>query len=102
MHNDFAWLSFLGGAIDESVDRLAADGSQTAFISSFQPARDLLRRPPFREAVAKKVRKARSPSITASAQCVQFCTVFTLDWAYQSSVTVEVRFIYFFRVVGVT
>jgi hypothetical protein len=33
---------------------LAADGSQTAFISSFQSARDLLGRPPFREAVANE------------------------------------------------
>jgi hypothetical protein len=47
-------LGILSGAIDESVDCLAADGSQTAFISSFQPARDLLGRPPFREAVANE------------------------------------------------
>src|ERR1700737_3012444 len=47
-------LGFLGGAIDESVDRLAAEGSQTAFVFSFQPARDLLGRPPFREAVANE------------------------------------------------
>ena len=47
-------LGFLGGAIDESVDRLAANASQTAFIFSFQPARDLLGRPAFREAVANE------------------------------------------------
>ena len=47
-------LGFLGGAIDESVDRLAANASQIAFISSFQPARDLLGRPAFREAVANE------------------------------------------------
>ena len=43
-------LGLLGGAVDEGVDRLAAHGPQTAFVS-FQPARDLLGRPPFCEAV---------------------------------------------------
>ena len=44
-------LGLLGGAVDEGVDRLAAHGPQTAFVSGFQPARDLLGRPPFCEAV---------------------------------------------------
>ena len=45
-------LGLLGGAVDEGVDRLAAHGSQTAFVSGLQPARDLLGRPPpFCEAV---------------------------------------------------
>ena len=44
-------LGLLGGAVDEGVDRLAAHGPQTAFVSGFQPARDLLGRPPFGEAV---------------------------------------------------
>jgi hypothetical protein len=47
-------LGFLGGSIDEGVDRLAADGSQTPFVSSLQPARDLLGRPSFRESVANE------------------------------------------------
>ena len=34
-------LGLLGGAVDEGVDRLAAHGPQTAFVSGFQPARDL-------------------------------------------------------------
>ena len=44
-------LGLLGGAVDEGVDRLAAHGPQTAFVSGFQPARNLLGRPPFCEAV---------------------------------------------------
>ena len=44
-------LGLLGGAVDEGVDRLAAHGPQTAFVSGFQPARNLLGRPPFGEAV---------------------------------------------------
>ena len=44
-------LGLLGGAVDEGVDRLAAHGPQTAFVSGFQPARNLLGRPSFCEAV---------------------------------------------------
>ena len=44
-------LGLLSGAVDEGVDRLAAHGPQTAFVPGFQPARDLLGRPPFGEAV---------------------------------------------------
>src|SRR5271166_6179436 len=44
-------LGLLGGAVDEGVDRLAAHGPHTAFISGFQPACNLLGRPPFCEAV---------------------------------------------------
>ena len=44
-------LGLLGGTVDEGIDRLAAHGPQTAFVSCFQPARDLLGRPPFREAI---------------------------------------------------
>src|SRR5271157_6403117 len=44
-------LGLLGGAVDEGVDRLAPHGPQTAFVSGFQPAGNLLGRPPFCEAV---------------------------------------------------
>src|SRR5271165_828745 len=44
-------LGLLGGAVDEGVDRLAAHGPQTAFVSGFQPAGNLLGRPPFCQAV---------------------------------------------------
>src|SRR5271166_6751506 len=44
-------LGLLGGAVYEGVDRLAAHGPHTAFISGFQPACNLLGRPPFCEAV---------------------------------------------------
>ena len=44
-------LGPLGCPIDEGVDRLATHGPQTTFVSSLQPAANLLRGPPLREAV---------------------------------------------------
>ena len=44
-------LGLLGGAVDEGVDRLAAHGAQTAYVSGFQPASNLLGRPPFGEEI---------------------------------------------------
>ena len=44
-------LGPLGCPIDEGVDRLATHGPQTTFVSSLQPAGNLLRGPPLREAV---------------------------------------------------
>ena len=44
-------LGLLGGAVDESVDCLAAHGPRMVFVSGFQPACNLLGRPPFCEAV---------------------------------------------------
>ena len=44
-------LGPLGCPIDEGVDRLATHGPQTTFASSLQPAGNLLRGPPLREAV---------------------------------------------------
>src|SRR6202040_479623 len=44
-------LGPLGCPIDEGVDRLATHGLQTTFVSSLQPAGNLLRGPPLREAV---------------------------------------------------
>src|ERR1700727_761840 len=41
----------LGCPRDEGVDRLATHGPQTTFVSSLQPAGNLLRGPPLREAV---------------------------------------------------
>ena len=63
-------LGLLGGAVDEGVDRLAAHGPQTAFVSGFQPARDLLGRPPFCEARSRtKLRKAGLSRSTHHATC---------------------------------
>src|SRR6202011_806345 len=39
-------------AVDKGVDRLATHCPQTAFVSRFQPTRDLLRRPSFRKTIA--------------------------------------------------
>src|SRR5208282_763197 len=39
-------LGLLSGPIDEGVDCLAADGPQPRFVPGFQPAGDLLGRPP--------------------------------------------------------
>jgi hypothetical protein len=44
-------FGLLVSAVDEGVDPLAAYGPQTAFVSCFQPARDLLGRLPFCEAI---------------------------------------------------
>ena len=44
-------LGPLGCPIDEGVDRLATHGPQTTFVSSLQPAGNLLRGPPLGEAV---------------------------------------------------
>ena len=44
-------LGPLGCPIDEGVERLATHGLQTTFVSSLQPAGNLLRGPPLGEAV---------------------------------------------------
>jgi hypothetical protein len=44
-------ISWKFGPIDEGIDRLATHLPQTTFVSSLQPARNLLRGPPLREAV---------------------------------------------------
>ena len=59
-------LGLLGGAVDEGVDRLTAHGPQTAFVPGFQPARDLLGRPPFCEAVENEDPQGSAFWITAS------------------------------------
>src|ERR1700682_4979916 len=41
-------------AVDKGVDRLATHCPQTAFVSRFQPTRDLLGRPSFRKTVANE------------------------------------------------
>ena len=83
-------LGLLGGAVDEGVDRLAAHGPQTAFVSGFQPARDLLGRPPFGEAVENEgparlglsrstlhaacaIDKLRRREAASSARCIFNC-----------------------------
>jgi hypothetical protein len=44
-------LGPLGCPIDEGIDRLATHRPQTTFVSCLQPAGNLLRGPPLREAV---------------------------------------------------
>jgi hypothetical protein len=44
-------LGLLGCPVDEGVDRLATHDPQTTFVSSLQPARNLLGGPPFCEAI---------------------------------------------------
>ncbi len=41
-------------AVDKGVDRLATHRPQTAFVSRFQPTRDLLGRPSFRKTIANE------------------------------------------------
>ena len=45
-------FGLLVSAVDEGVDRLATHRPQTAFVSRFQPTRDLLGRPSFRKTIA--------------------------------------------------
>ena len=45
-------FGLLVSAVDEGVDRFATHRPQTAFVSRFQPTRDLLGRPSFRKTVA--------------------------------------------------
>src|SRR5262245_7889185 len=59
-------LGPLGCPIDKGIDRLATHRAQTTFVSSPQPARNLLGVHPSARRSTTKVRKARSRSISAS------------------------------------
>src|SRR5262249_11309075 len=50
-------LALLGGAIDEGVDRLAAQRPQPGFVASLEPARDLFGHPSLGKPVADKPTK---------------------------------------------
>ena len=64
-------LGLLGGAVDEGVDRLAAHGPQTAFVSGFQPAPQFARASTLlrggRERSSARLGLSRSPLHAACA-----------------------------------
>jgi hypothetical protein len=73
-------LGPLGCPIDKGIDRLATHGPQTTFVSSLQPARNLLRGPPFREAVDdfgewRSLGRWDGPGTGTSATAVKRCSI---------------------------